>query len=243
MEGRVKGYFKMYLSFFGYNRRVFLVLALILLLVAANAAFAQAPDLDIVEERTLSVAVSAEEDAKFRAVSVVAPWSVVNGGAFIYGTQTIVGKERVDALQWRLQGGPIYRGVSLQFYVDSIYRERLDYAWFIRPGQLKYGEVSFSMGLGTLLRQETRQELGEADAVGERKVKGLLFVSGHYEHSNFDVDARLTFVPGFDGQHDLIFEPSVTLDVGRFSLTGQSLFGYNLGKFESDYTLLLNVPF
>ncbi|MXY99825.1 hypothetical protein F4Y93_03935 [Candidatus Poribacteria bacterium] len=233
----------MIFDFRGYNRLTFLILAIIMLMGLTLASFAQAPDLDLVEERLLSVAVSAADGAEFRAVSVVAPWSFINGGAFVYGTQTLVGEARVDALQWRLQGGPVWRGMSLQFYVDSVYEKRLDYAWFYRPGLLKFGEVSFSGGLGTLLRQDTREELGEADAVGDRKVKGLLFVSGHYERGNFDVDARATFVPGFDGEHDLTFEPSVTLDYGRFSLTGNALFGYTLGMFDRDYTVLLNVPF
>ena len=236
----------MVLGLRGYSTRAFLWLAVVLMVLMMGSclsAFAQAPDLDLVDERLLSVAVSAEEDARFRAVSVVAPFSAINGGAFLYSTQTIVGDARVDAFQWRLQGGPVYRGVSLQFYVDSTYEKKTDYAWFIRPGTRTFGEVSFSGGLGTLLRRDTRVALGEDNAIGDRKVKGLLFVSGHYAYRTFDVDARLTFVPGFDGEHDITFEPSVTFDAGRFSLTGTSLIGYNVGMFESDYTLLLNVPF
>lgn len=210
------------------------------------SAFAQAPDLDLADERLLSVVVSGDsgqEDARFRAVSVVAPFDLINGGAYLYGSQTIIGESSVDAFQWRVQGGPLWRGASLQFYVDSINEKRLDYAWFIRPGAFSLGQVSFSGGLGTLLRQDTRVELGEDDASGDRVVKGLLFVSGHYKRDDFNFDARATFVPGFDGEHDLTFEPSATFDLGKFSLTGQAFIGYHLGMFESDYTLLLNVPF
>ena len=207
------------------------------------SAEAQAPDLDLVEDRTLSVALSSEGEAKFHGVSVVAPVGAINGGAFINASRTRVGEVKADELQWRIQGGPVYRGMSVQFYVDSIYEERLDYAWFFRPGELHFGNISVSGGLGTLLRQETLVELGEADASADRKVKGLAFVSAHYDLGDLDFDVRATFIPGLDGEHDISAEPSATIDRGRFSLTGTGFFGYTLGRFASDYTLLVNVPF
>lgn len=207
-------------------------------------AHAQTPDLDLVTERSLGMSVSALEGAEYRSGLLVAPWQLINGGLFVYGTQSVVdGVSVADTIQWRVQGGPQWRKMSLQFYVDSISGKRLDYAWFIRPGEWKFNDFLFSGGFGPLLRQETRKALGQADAVGDQKVKGLLFVSGHYDKGDMDFDARLTFIPGFDGEHDILFEPQVSWDFGRFSLTGLGRFGHALGTWDRTYTGMVTVPF
>ena len=212
--------------------------------ICTGVARGQTPDLDLVTERSLGVSVSAAGDAAYRSGLLVAPWGLINGGAFVYGTQSVVDGESVESMiQWRVQGGPQWRKMSLQFYVDSLHGERLDYAWFIRPGALRVQRFLFSGGVGTLLRQETRQELGEADAVGDETVKGLVFVSGHYDKGDMDVDARVTFIPGFDGAHDILFEPQVSWDMGRFSLTGLGRFGRTLGAWDRTYTGMVTVPF
>ena len=226
--------------------RVFLLAVWLVMLVMFCGVFAQAqtPDLDLVTERSLGMSVSALGGAAYRSGLLVAPWQLVNGGVFLYATQSVVdGVSVEDALQWRVQGGPQWRNVSLQFYVDSIHGQRLDYAWFIRPGEWRFNNFLFSGGVGTLLRQETRQVLGDAGAVGDQKVKGLVFVSGHYDKGDMDFDTRLTFIPGFDGQHDILVEPQVSWDLGRFSLTGLGRFGYALGAWDRTYTGMVTVPF
>ena len=220
-----------------------MLVALVMLWIAV--ADAQTPDLDLVTERSLGLSVSAANPAAYRSGLLVAPWAFINGGAFVYGTQSVVdGVSVAETLQWRVQGGPRWRKISLQFYVDSQNGERLDYAWFIRPGEWRLASFLFSGGFGTLLRQETRQTLGEAGAVGDRKVKGLAFVSGHYDKGDMDVNARLTFIPGIlDNEHDLLFEPQVAWDFGRFSLTGLGRFGRSLGDWDKTYTAMVTVPF
>ena len=221
-----------------------LVAAAIVAMLFGSVAHAQTPDLDLVTERSLGVSVSAVGSAAYRSGLLVAPWQFINGGVFVYGTQSVVDGETVeDTIQWRVQGGPQWRNISLQFYVDSLQGERLDYAWFLRPGEWRLNEFLFSGGFGTLLRQETRQALGDADAVGDRKVKGLAFVSGHYDKGDMGIDARLTFIPGLDGEHDILFEPQIHWDFGRFSLTGLGRFGYALEAWDRTYTAMVTVPF
>ncbi|MYC74964.1 hypothetical protein F4X10_06665 [Candidatus Poribacteria bacterium] len=221
-----------------------LVAAAIVAMLFGSVAHAQTPDLDLVTERSLGVSVSAVGSAAYRSGLLVAPWQFINGGVFVYGTQSVVDGETVeDTIQWRVQGGPQWRNISLQFYVDSLQGERLDYAWFLRPGEWRLNEFLFSGGFGTLLRQETRQALGDADAVGDRKVKGLAFVSGHYDKGDMGIDARLTFIPGLDSEHDILFEPQIHWDFGRFSLTGLGRFGYALEAWDRTYTAMVTVPF
>lgn len=221
--------------------------AAIVAILLGSVADAQTPDLDLVTERSLGLSVSAVGGAAYRSGLLVAPWELINGGVFVYGTQLVEdGVSVEEGVQWRLQGGPQWRKISLQFYVDSLKGERLDYAWFIRPGEWRpLNDFLFSGGFGTLLRQETRQALGEADASGDRKVKGLAFVSGHYDKALYGLrfDARLTFIPGFDGEHDILFEPQISWDFGRFSLTGTGRFGYMLQDWDRTYTAMVTVPF
>lgn len=221
-----------------------IVFALVMLL-GTSVADAQTPDLDLITERSLGLSVSVVGGAAYRSGLLVAPWQFINGGVFVYGTRSVVdGVSVEDSIQWRLQGGPQWRNISLQFYVDSLQGERLDYAWFIRPGEWRPNKaVLLSGGFGTLLRQETRKELGDAAATGDQKVKGLVFVSGHYDKGDMDFDARLTFIPGFDGEHDILFEPQVSWDFGRFSLTGLGRFGYALADWDRTYTAMVTVPF
>ena len=217
---------------------------LALVMVWGAVADAQTPDLDLVTERSLGLSVSATGGAEYRSGLIVAPWQFINGGVFVYGTQSVVDGESVeDTIRWRVQGGPQWQKVSLQFYIDSLHGQRLDYAWFIRPGEWNFNEFLFSGGVGTLLRQDTRKALGDAAAAGDQKVKGLVFVSLHYDKGDMDFDNRLTFIPGFDGQHDILFEPQVSWDFGRFSLTGIGRFGYALGAWDRTYMGMVTVPF
>ena len=220
------------------------IICIAIALCFGTVAMAQTPDLDLVTERSLGLSVLATDTAVSRSGLLVAPWQFINGGAFFYGTQTVVdGVTVADTLQWRVQGGPQWENVSLQFYVDSIQNERLDYAWFIRPGEWHYKTFLFSGGIGTLLRQETLEELGEADAGSDRKVKGLLFLSAHTKRGDLDFNNRLTFSPGLDGQHDVLLEPQIVWNFERFSLTALGRFGYTLGEWDRTYTGLVQVPF
>ena len=109
---------------------------LALVMVWGAVADAQTPDLDLVTERSLGLSVSATGGAEYRSGLIVAPWQFINGGVFVYGTQSVVDGESVeDTIRWRVQGGPQWQKVSLQFYIDSLHGQRLDYAWFIRPGE------------------------------------------------------------------------------------------------------------
>lgn len=215
-----------------------------LLMCCCACAFGQTPDLDLVNERSIGVSVSASGRAEYRTGLLVAPWQKINGGVFVYGTQSVVESESTESsIQWRIQGGPQWRKISLQFYIDSLRGERLDYAWFIRPGEWTRGDILFSGGVGTLLRQETRQELGDTEAIGDQKVKGLLFISGHYQRGNMGLGARTTFIPGLDGDHDILFEPQISWNLGRFSLTGLGRFGWALGAWDRTYTGMVTLPF
>ena len=106
-------------------------------------------------------------------------------------TQSIVEGEIATALQWRVQGGPHWGKIGLQFYVEGLWKQGIDYAGFVRFGEFDLGRVILSGGLGTLVRADTQAELGtgierNAPAGGDTKVKGLILGSAEIDTELFE---------------------------------------------------------
>ena len=166
--------------------------------VLGALADAQLADLDLLEDddRSFGASVTAMPDpstgafAESRSAIMLLPLQIkvlnFEGGAGAYFTQSIVEGEIATALQWRVQGGPHWGKIGLQFYVEGLWKQGIDYAGFVRFGEFDLGRVILSCGLGTLVRADTQTELGagierNAAAGGDTKVKGLILGSAEID--------------------------------------------------------------
>ena len=233
-----------------------------LLLMFTLPAFSQLADLDLLEDddRSLGFSVSSAPDpttGKFtesRSGILLVPLQLsmlkFEGGAGAYWTQSIVSGESSSALQWRVQGGPQFGYVGLQFYIEGFYKQGIDYAGFVRFGEFDLGRVLLSGGFGTLVRADTQANLGgpgierNAPAAGDTKVKGLLLASAEFDTDIFESCRILgTVLPGFDGEHDFVVEPQLTYSLGDINIAGLARFGWERGETTRRYTGLVQVPF
>ena len=239
------------------------LITVLLALFITIPAFAQLADLDLLEknDRSISASVSAipnpttGEYTESRSAILLLPLSygksalTFQGGAGAYWHQALVAGELSSFIQWRVQGGPQYKWAGLQFYVEGFWKKSMDYAGFFRFGEFDLGHVLLSGGFGTLVRADTQTDLSvgverTADGGGDQVVKGLLLVSGEVDTTLFESLRLLgTFLPGFDGKHDVIGEAQVSYKLGDINLVGLGRFGYESGEPTRQYTALVQVPF
>lgn len=233
-----------------------------LVLLCGALAHAQLADLDLLEDddRSIGIAVTrapdptSSLDTESRSGILLLPVRIqrlkFEGGAGAYFTQSIAEGESAASLQWRVQGGPQFGYLGLQFYVEGFWKQGIDYAGFFRIGEFDLGSVIVSGGFGTLVRADTQAELGgpgierNAAPAGDQKVKGLLLASAEVDTQFFESLRILgTVLPGFDGEHDFVVEPQVTYSLGDINIAGLGRFGWERGDFTKQYTALLQVPF
>lgn len=245
------------------KRAMWCALAFALVMFCGVSADAQLADLDLLEEndRSISASVSAMpnptdgEYTESRSAILLLPLSygksnlTFQGGAGAYWHQALVKGELSSFIQWRVQGGPQYKWAGLQFYVEGFWKKSVNYAGFFRFGEFDLGHVLLSTGFGTLVRADTQTDLSvgveRTDAAGgDQVVKGLVLVSGEVDTTLFESLRLLgTFLPGFDGEHDLIGEAQVSYKFGDINLVGLGRFGYEGGEATRQYTGLVQVPF
>ena len=178
-----------------------MVFALVMFL--GSVADAQLADLDLLEDndRSFGASVTAMPDpstgafAEARSAILLLPLNIkalhFEGGAGAYFTQSIVEGEVASALMWRLQGGPHWGKIGLQFYVEGLWKQGIDYAGFVRFGEFDLGRVILSGGLGTLVRADTQTDLAigverNAPGGGDVKVKGLILGSAEVDTELFE---------------------------------------------------------
>ena len=244
--------------------RIFLWTMWLVMLVLFASAMAQAQlaDLDLLEDddRSVGLSVSAAPDpttgsfteARSGILLVPIRWAPLafEGGAGAYFAQSIVGKESSSSLQWRVQGGPQFGKLGLQFYVEGFWKQGIDYAGFIRVGEFDLGRVLLSGGFGTLVRADTQAQLGgpgierNAGGGGDTKVKGLLLASAEFDTNIFESCRILgTMLPSFDGEHDFFLEPQLVYSLDDINIAGLARFGWERGESTRRYTGLVQVPF
>lgn len=223
---------------------------------------AQLSDLDLLEDddRSVGLSVSAAPDpttgsfTEARSGILLVPLRLESlkfeGGFGTYFTQSLVGTESSASLQWRVQGGPQFGYLGLQFYVEGFWKQGIDYAGFFRVGEFDLGRVIVSGGFGTLVRADTQADLGgpgierNAAPAGDTKVKGLLLASAEFDTDLFESCRVLgTVLPGFDGEHDFVVEPQLVYSLGDINIAGLARFGWERGEATRRYTGLVQVPF
>ena len=243
-----------------FKRQILILTMLLITHIVSLPVSAQLADLDLLEDddRSLGLSVSAAPDpttgrftaARSGILLVPVRISAFEGGAGAYWTQSVVGKASSFSLQWRVQGGPQFGHIGLQFYVEGFWKQGIDYAGFFRVGEFDLGRVLVSGGFGTLVRADTQAELGSpgiernAGGGGDTKVKGLLLASAELNTTLFESCRVLgTVLPGLDGEHDFVLEPQVTYSLGGINIAGFARFGYERGEATRRYTGLVQVPF
>ena len=233
-----------------------------LVMFCGALAHAQLSDLDLLEDddRSLGASVTAMPDpstgafAEARSAIMLLPLQIkvlnFEGGAGAYFTQSIVEGDVASALQWRVQGGPHWGKIGLQFYVEGLWKQGIDYAGFVRFGEFDLGRVILSGGLGTLVRADTQTELGtgierNAAAGGDTKVKGLILGSAEVDTELFESLRLLgTVLPGGEGEEtDFVSELQLAYSLGRINLAGHGRLGWERGAWNRRYTGLVQVPF
>ena len=225
-------------------------------------ADAQLADLDLLEEndRSFGASVTAMPDpttgafAEARSAILLLPLNIkrlhFEGGAGAYFTQSIVDHEVASALQWRVQGGPHWGQLGLQFYVEGVWKQGIDYAGFVRFGEFDLGRVILSGGLGTLVRSDTQTDLAigierNAAAGGDTTVKGLILAAAEIDTELFESLRLLgTVLPGGEGDPtDFVSELQLAYSLGRINLAGLGRIGWERGAWNRRYTGLVQVPF
>ena len=242
---------------------VWCAMAFALVMFCGALADAQLADLDLLEDddRSFGASVTAMPSpttgafAESRSAIVLLPLNIktlyFEGGAGAYFTQSIVEGEIATALQWRVQGGPHWGKIGLQFYVEGLWKQGIDYAGFVRFGEFDLGRVILSCGLGTLVRADTQAELGgpgierNAATGGDTKVKGLILGSAEIDTELFESLRLLgTVLPGGEGEHtDFVSELQLAYSLGRINLAGHGRIGWERGEWSRRYTGLVQVPF
>lgn len=249
---------------FGFQRKNWLLCAVMLALVmfCGTVADAQLSDLDLLEDddRSFGASVTAMPDpstgafAESRSAILLLPLRIqqlyFEGGAGAYFTQSIVEGEVASALQWRVQGGPHWGYYGLQFYVEGLWKQGIDYAGFVRFGEFDLGRIILSGGLGTLVRADTQTDLSvsverNAAGGGDTKVKGLLLASAEVDTELFESLRLLgTVLPSGEGEPtDVVTEMQLTYSLGRINLAGHGRVGWERGEWSRRYTGLVQVPF
>ena len=247
-----------------FQRKNWLLCAVMLALVmfCGTVANGQLADLDLLEDddRSFGASVTAMPDpstgafAESRSAILLLPLRIqqlhFEGGAGAYFTQSIVEGEVASALQWRVQGGPHWGYYGLQFYVEGLWKQGIDYAGFVRVGEFDLGRIILSGGLGTLVRSDTQTDLAvgverKSRNQGDTKVKGLLLASAEVDTELFESLRLLgTVLPGGEGEPtDVVSELQLSYALGRINLAGHGRLGWERGAWSRRYTGLVQVPF
>lgn len=253
----------MFFQFFQ-KRAMWCAMLLALVMLCSVPAMGQLADLDLLEDddRSFGASVTAMPDpstgafAEARSAILLLPLRIerlkFEGGAGAYWTQSIVEGEVASALMWRVQGGPHWDKykIGLQFYVEGLWKQGIDYAGFVRVGEFDLGRVLLSGGLGTLVRADTQTDLAigverNAAAGGDTVVKGLILGSAEVDTELFESLRLLgTVLPGGEGEHtDFVSELQVAYSLGRINLAGLGRIGWERGAWSRRYTGLVQVPF
>ena len=244
------------------HKTLWCTLAFVLVMFCGSFADAQLADLDLLEDddRSFGASVTAMPDpatghfAEARSAILLLPLNIrqlhFEGGAGFYWTQSVVEGDVASALQWRVQGGPHWGVFGLQFYVEGLWKQGIDYAGFVRVGEFDLGRVILSGGLGTLVRADTQTDLSagierNAAAGGDTKVKGLILGSAEIDTELFESLRLLgTVLPGGEGeQTDVVSELQLAYSLGRINLAGHGRIGWERGEWSRRYTLLATIPF
>ena len=175
------------------------------------------------------------------------------GGVGAYWQQIIASGKSSSSLVWRIQGGPHYKWIGLQGYVEGLWNQGIDYAAYVKFGEFDTGKIILAGGLGTLIRAnvattlETSIERNDA-AGGDVKVKGLMLVSA-------EVDTKqIIWLQGFDSlrllsvvlpgdKFDATAEIQAKYSMGRLDLTCFGKFGWEREKQVRQYSILFSIPF
>ena len=229
-----------------------LILTLIAMLVLALPSYAGLGDLDLETQRMLSGIASDTGEAQTYGATLIMPVQFINGGGAVSWLRTsIVHEDETivsDDLQYRLQGGPVWRGISLQFFIEGDWGQYIDRGVFIRPGTLERLGWHLSGGVGTYLRG-LQDELRRNADDPETLLKPLAFVSVSRKLGNGTLSILTTWSPTFDLEvHDLLVEPQFTAEVGVFNdravnLTLTGRFGRQHDLLIKDYQAQLDFPF
>lgn len=222
------------------------LLALCLVMPAFSAGLG---DLDLETNRYASFLATDTGDAQTIGATVIAPVDLINGGAAVSFLRTSILPEDADEsivsddLQYRIQGGPVYNGISLQFFIDGDWGKYQDRGAFIRPGVLDIEGWRISGGVGTYLRGlEEELRLDEDDP--ENILKPLAFISSSRKIGDGDLSVLVTWSPTFEfDAHDLLVEPQWSTEVGIFDLTLSGRFGQQLEMDVREYQAQLDFPF
>ena len=239
-----------------------LILCVMLISFAVFPAMGQLSDLDLLsdDDRSFGASVTAMPDpstgafAEARSAILLLPLNIqqlhFEGGAGFYWTQSVVEGDVASALLWRVQGGPHWGKIGLQFYVEGLWKQGIDYAGFVRFGEFDLGRVILSGGLGTLVRADTQTDLAigverNAAAGGDVKVKGLILGSAEVDTELFESLRLLgTVLPGGEGEDtDFVSELQLAYSLGRINLAGLGRIGWERGAWSRRYTGLVQVPF
>ena len=226
-------------------KSLFTVLFALLLVMPA---FGQLGDLDLETNRYASIIATDTGEAQTIGATIIAPVELVNGGAalsFLRSSIAIGDDDPIvsDNIQYRIQGGPVYNGISLQFFIEGDWGKYQDRGFFVRPGILNVEGWRISGGVGTYLRGlEEELRLDEDDP--ENVLKPLAFVSFNHKVGDGNVSVLTTWSPtfGFDS-HDLLVSPKFTTEVGIFNVTLTGRFGQQLDMDVREYQGQLDFPF
>ena len=224
-------------------------LLMILLCAMCLPVYAGLGDLDLENQRYASVIASDTGEAQTIGVTVIAPVDFINGGAALSFLRTSIlpedaGESLVsDDLQYRVQGGPVYKGVSLQFFIDGDWGKYQDRGLFIRPGVVSTQDWRISGGVGTYLRG-LEEELRLTEDDPETVLKPLAFVSLSRQLGGGSLSVLATWSPTFDLEtHDLLVEPQFTTEVGKVNLTLTGRFGKQHDMDVREYQGQVDIPF
>ena len=236
----------------------FTLIGILLLMAMPIFCFAQLGDLDLETKRYISAIASDTSEAQTYGGTVILPVQLINGGAAVSWVRTSIttdGAEDTegaetqethvsDDLQYRIQGGPVYKGVSLQFFIEGDWGKHIDRGGFIRPGSVDIQGWHLSGGVGTYLRglqEELRLDADEPETL----LKPLAFFSLTRKVGNGAFSVLTTWSPTFDFEvHDLLLEPQFTAEVNEnvnLTLTGR--FGQQHEMTVREYIAQIDVGF
>ena len=242
--------------------KILVLILMVTLAILASPVFAQLSDLDLLEDDDRSFGLSinrspdpmAATDAETQSAILLLPITIPSntvsfqGGAGAYWTRSIADASTSSALQWRVQGGPQYKWLGLQFYIEGFWKESVDYAGFFRLGEFDLGHIIVSGGLGTLIEAETETDLAtgierNASTASDAVVKGLILASAEVDTNIFE-SLRLLGIVQPGAEHvDYIGEAQAAYSLGKVNLTGLIRVGIENGELTRRWTGLLQVPF
>ena len=215
---------------------IMLILMLITTVVFADGL----TDLDLETERHLSVLGSLNGDTYTLGGSLILPLTGINSGFGIQAIRTSHEEEVIsENITWRLQGGPKYDDISLQFFVEQEFGKRLDRGFFIRPVSFHFDGWDVNGGVGTYLHG-VHADLHEGDDAPDLVSKPLVFVSATHGNWSFLVKWASDFQ--FD-THDLTIEPQFHVELGTASLVLIGKFGKEMDEQVKKATLSVDYPF